>query len=411
MGSVFLLHVTANFLRVQNKYEQFLPTTNITYICIKHNAIRATSCRGPWIWQEHLLRWKYASMTRSGSRHSWRAKLTISSAVHQFLGAIGRQCSVVNLDPANDKTNYPCAIDIRKLVTLEEVMKDDKLGPNGGILYALEELENNFDWLEESLGEIQQDYILFDCPGQVELYTHHNSLRHIFLKLQRLGFHLVAIHLSDSVCLTQPSSYIANLILSLRAMLQLDLPHINVLTKIDKVSSYDKLPFNLEYYTEVHDLSYLIDLMEGDSKINQKFAGLNRAIAGLVESFCLVNYEVLAVENKKSMMSLLRVIDRASGYVFGSAEGANDTIWQVAMRNGPGALDVADIQERWVDLKDEYDAKEREEEEAYMQSEQATRDGVTVMEDSMIDGPDFDPDFGPMPMNFDGGIKVIRKKR
>ena len=108
--------------------------------------------------------------------------------VHQFMGAIGRQCSVVNLDPANDQTNYPCALDIRDLVTLEEIMADDRLGPNGGILYALEELEHNMEWLENGLKELGDDYILFDCPGQVELYTHHNSLRNIFFRLQKFGY-------------------------------------------------------------------------------------------------------------------------------------------------------------------------------------------------------------------------------
>ncbi|KAJ2905411.1 putative atp-binding domain 1 family member b [Zalerion maritima] len=338
-------------------------------------------------------------------------KSTYCDGMHQFLGAIGRQCSVVNLDPANDQTNYDAAVDIRKLVTLEEIMSDDNLGPNGGVLYALEELEANFEWLEKSLKEIENDYILFDCPGQVELYTHHNSLRRIFLKLQKLGYRLVAVHLSDSFCLIQPSSYIANLILSLRAMLQLDLPHVNVMTKIDKIASYDKLPFNLEFYTEVHDLSYLLDYMEDGSKLSQKFSGLNKAISELVESFGLVNYEVLAVENKKSMMHLLQVIDRANGYVFGSAEGANDSIWQVAMRNGPGNMDVPDIQERWVDLKDEYDAKEREEEDAQAKTQQAAEDGVTLM-GPQGDGynPEADPDFGPMPTVTDSGVKVFRKK-
>lgn len=105
------------------------------------------------------------------------------------MGAIGRACSVVNLDPANDHTNYPCALDIRNLIKLEDIMRDDKLGPNGGILYALEELEHNYEWLEEGLKELENDYVLFDCPGQVELYTHHNSLRNIFYKLQKkMGF-------------------------------------------------------------------------------------------------------------------------------------------------------------------------------------------------------------------------------
>jgi GTPase SAR1 family protein len=108
--------------------------------------------------------------------------------VQQFMSAIGRKCSVVNLDPANEATGYPCAIDVRDLIKLEDIMEEDDLGPNGGVLYALEELEQNMDWLENGLSELGEDYVLFDCPGQVELYTHHSSLRNIFFRLQKLGY-------------------------------------------------------------------------------------------------------------------------------------------------------------------------------------------------------------------------------
>ena len=115
-------------------------------------------------------------------------KSTYCDGMHQFLSAIGRKCSVVNLDPANEHTSYPCALDIRNLVTLEEIMADEHLGPNGGILYALEELEHNRSWLEEGLRELGEDYVLFDCPGQVELFTHHASLRNVFFKIQKMGY-------------------------------------------------------------------------------------------------------------------------------------------------------------------------------------------------------------------------------
>ncbi|KAF5506041.1 GPN-loop GTPase 2 [Colletotrichum siamense] len=337
-------------------------------------------------------------------------KSTYCDGMQQFMGAIGRACSVVNLDPANDHTNYPKALDIRDLVKLEDIMAGDRLGPNGGILYALEELEHNFEWLEEGLKEIGDDeYFLFDCPGQVELYTHHNSLRNIFFKLQKLGFRLVVVHLSDSFCLTQPSLYISNLLLSLRAMLQMDMPHINVLTKIDKVASYDSLPFNLDYYTDVDDLSYLIPYLEEESPVmrNEKFGRLNEAVANMIESYGLVRFEVLAVEDKKSMMHLLRVIDRAGGYIFGSAEGANDTVWQVAMRNESSMLEVRDIQERWVDRKAEYDELERKEweEQAKMQEEDPSGGQA---DQAMADS---DPDFGDMTVPADSGVKVVRKNK
>jgi GTPase SAR1 family protein len=78
-------------------------------------------------------------------------KSTYCDGMHQFMAAINRKCSVVNLDPANDSTSYPCALDVRDLVTIDEIMEQEDLGPNGGVLYALEELEHNFEWLEEGL--------------------------------------------------------------------------------------------------------------------------------------------------------------------------------------------------------------------------------------------------------------------
>lgn len=331
-------------------------------------------------------------------------KSTYCNGMHQFMGAIGRKCSVVNLDPANDHTSYPCALDVRDLVKLEDIMADDELGPNGGILYALEELEHNVEWLEKGLSEVGDDYILFDCPGQVELFTHHASLRNIFMKLQNMGYRLVVLHLADSYCLTLPSLYISNLLLSLRAMLQMDLPHLNVLTKIDKLSTYEELPFNLEFYTEVRDLTYLFPYLESESQtFHKKFKALNEKVVDLVQDFGLVGFETLAVEDKKSMMHLLQIIDRAGGYAFGGAEGANDTVWQIAMREGTTTMDVKDIQERWLDAKDEYDAHEREQWAAEAKARDEAHEADRPKEDSVdeIDGMTVPPG--------GSGIKVVRK--
>jgi hypothetical protein len=197
-------------------------------------------------------------------------------------------------------------------------------------------------------------------------------------------------------------------------MIQMDMPHINVLSKIDKVASYDELPFNLEYYTDVDDLSYMTPHLEAESPAlrSEKFSKLNEAVANLIENYALVRYEVLAVENKKSMMHLLRVIDRAGGYIFGGAEGANDTVWAVAMRNESSMLDVQDLQERWIDQKDEYDRMEREAEEEQDRLRQAQAMELDQTMDNANPAPasGFDADFGDMSVPKDSGIKVVRKK-
>ncbi|KAL2003990.1 hypothetical protein VTN02DRAFT_1053 [Thermoascus thermophilus] len=204
--------------------------------------------------------------------------------------------------------------------------------------------------------------------------------------------------------------YISALLLSLRAMLQMDLPHLNVLTKIDNLSNYAPLPFNLDFYTEVQDLTYLLPHLEAETSrlAHSKFGALNNAIIELVQEFGLVAFETLAVEDKKSMMSLLHVIDRASGYVFGSAEGANDTVWQVAVREGLGTMDIRDVQERWLDHKEEYDEMERkqwEEEAKARKAEGGGAAGGGGGDDD--DDDDLDEFSGPLP---DSGIKVIRKQ-
>jgi GPN-loop GTPase len=141
-------------------------------------------------------------------------KSTYCDGMLQFMGAVGRKCSVVNLDPANDHVSYPAAIDVRELVSLEEIMEAEELGPNGSVLYGLEQLEDQFEWLKRKLKDLGgehasrssdcpaeheliylhlDDYVLFDCPGQVELFTHHESLRKIFARLQKLGYRVGSI--------------------------------------------------------------------------------------------------------------------------------------------------------------------------------------------------------------------------
>lgn len=304
-------------------------------------------------------------------------KSTYCNGMQQFLSAIGRKTSVINLDPANDHVSYPCALDIRDFTKLEDIMQEQNLGPNGGIMYALEEIESSLDdfvSMIESLGK--KDYLIFDCPGQVELFTHHSSLHKIFKKLEKLDYRLVVINLIDSFYITTPSQYISILLLALRSMLQLDLPHVNVLSKCDLLKNYGELPFNLDFYTEVQDLSYLFPHIEAEQKtvLGKRYAKLTEAIADLVTEFGLVNFETLAVEDKKSMISLLTVIDRATGYMFGSTEIGGDTIWAEATRQGGYLGVVQDVQERWIDYKDEYDElEEKEREEMIKKAEEESR--------------------------------------
>ena len=55
---------------------------------------------------------------------------------------------------------------------------------------------------------------------------------------------LTAVHLVDAHLCSDPGKYVSALVLSLSTMLHLELPHVNVLSKIDLIESYGKLGTN-----------------------------------------------------------------------------------------------------------------------------------------------------------------------
>ncbi|KAK8719503.1 hypothetical protein OTU49_013999, partial [Cherax quadricarinatus] len=101
-------------------------------------------------------------------------------------------------DPGNDSLPYEAAIDVSELVQVEEVMSTQDLGPNGALIYCMEFIEANLSWLVEKIQALHGHYLLFDFPGQAELYAHHSMVRNILLALDKSDIRLCAAYLVDS---------------------------------------------------------------------------------------------------------------------------------------------------------------------------------------------------------------------
>ncbi|XP_029087108.1 GPN-loop GTPase 2 isoform X1 [Monodon monoceros] len=246
-------------------------------------------------------------------------KTTYCLGMSEFLRALGRRVAVVNLDPANEGLPYECAVDVGELVGLGDVMDALQLGPNGGLLYCMEYLEANLDWLRAKLDPLRGHYFLFDCPGQVELCTHHGALRSIFSQMAQWDLRLTAVHLVDSHYCTDPAKFISVLCTSLATMLHVELPHVNLLSKMDLIEHYGKLAFNLDYYTEVLDLSYLLDHLASDPFFHH-YRQLNEKLVQLIEDYSLVSFIPLNIQDKESIQRVLQAVDKANGYCFGVQE-------------------------------------------------------------------------------------------
>ncbi|KAH9750813.1 GPN-loop GTPase 2 [Citrus sinensis] len=126
-------------------------------------------------------------------------KTTYCNGMSQFLSLVGRKVAVINLDPANDSLPNECAVNIEDLIRLSDVMMEYSLGPNGGLVYCMDYLEKNIDWLQSKL--------------------------ELLLKVGSFHMQLTAVHLVDVHLCSDPGKYVSALLLSLSTMLHLELPH------------------------------------------------------------------------------------------------------------------------------------------------------------------------------------------
>ena len=206
-------------------------------------------------------------------------KTTYCDGMQQYLKLLGRECYVVNLDPANevppttstssssstgendgepgaspsipgdegeeaDTTNsqlpYETILDVcQDIISLDSVMSELNLGPNGGLLYCMEYIEHHMgevlQLLKERLGMAADEngtehslassraYLLFDLPGQIELTAHSNVITRIAQRLTReLDLRLVCVQLVDAaVCLTDVSKFIGAALVCTASMMRL----------------------------------------------------------------------------------------------------------------------------------------------------------------------------------------------
>lgn len=218
--------------------------------------------------------------------------------------SVGRRAHIVNLDPAAEPTEFEFTIDIRDLISLEEVQEEMNLGPNGALVYCFEFLLENLDWLDEEIGDFNDEYLIFDCPGQIELYNHIPVVPTIVRHLQQqLNFSLCATYLLEASFVIDASKFFSGTLSAMSAMILLELPHINILSKADLVK--DKVSKRgLKQF--LNPDPFLLE--KNVTTTNPKFAKLNKTIAQLVDDFGMVQFLPLDCSDKDNTESLQLIL-------------------------------------------------------------------------------------------------------
>ncbi|KAL0254147.1 hypothetical protein I308_101527 [Cryptococcus tetragattii IND107] len=240
-------------------------------------------------------------------------KSTFCASLIAHAQTIGRSVHLVNLDPAADKFEYEPTIDIRDLINLEDVMEELEFGPNGGLIYCFEYLLNNLDWLEDELGAYEDDYLIIDCPGQIELYTHVPLLPRLATFLSTsLNFRTSAVYLIDSQFMQDKSKFFAGVMSAMSCMLSLGISMLCLMSKMDLVK--DKKGRTKREVGRYLDPDPNLLLEDINQSTNPKFNQLNRAVVSLIEDQNIVSFLPLDVTSEDSVNTVLSHVDNMMQY-------------------------------------------------------------------------------------------------
>lgn len=124
--------------------------------------------------------------------------------------------------------------DIRDTIKYKEVMKRYNLGPNGGIVTALNLFSTKFGKVIDLIENAQKthEYCVIDTPGQIEVFTWSASGT-IITEALATAFPTVIVYVMDIVRSTSPTTFMSNMLYACSILYKARLPFVIAMNKID----------------------------------------------------------------------------------------------------------------------------------------------------------------------------------
>ncbi|RLI10325.1 GTPase [Candidatus Bathyarchaeota archaeon] len=162
-------------------------------------------------------------------------KTSLTAAFGAYLEDLGQEVAYVNLDPGCEELPYEPDFDIRDYFTVAQLMREEKLGPNGAMIRASELMEEHVGAIVKAVRGLEADYTLVDTPGQMEIFVLRPAGPNIVRRLADVR-PTVAVFMMDPTTADSFASLVVAKLLALSAQLRLEVPTVLILNKADLLS-------------------------------------------------------------------------------------------------------------------------------------------------------------------------------
>lgn len=171
-----------------------------------------------------------------GSAGSGKSSLT--SAFLGWMQGQGYDAVTVNLDPGIENAPYVPDVDIRDWIKLKDIMEECGVGPNGAQIIAADMLALNIGEMKEMIESFETEYVIFDTPGQMELFTLRQSGK---VLVDSFGANISIIgFLYDPIISKTPSGFITLMLQAASVQVRFNVPFMGILTKVDLLKDEER---------------------------------------------------------------------------------------------------------------------------------------------------------------------------
>lgn len=231
-------------------------------------------------------------------------KTTFCRTIIEHCQNLKRPAHLMNLDPAAEFNHFKANVDIMEYWPLDKIMENTGLGPNGGLIHCLESMLYDKEFLDDALSGYHDDFLIVDCPGQIEIFLHTNIMKDVIEIFKENDYFITVAFLLDSQFVQDRNKFLAGALNAMSAMIRLQVPHVNIITKLDLLD-------NIEYETLNR---FLVDEMPEEGKeVDESFTDgrkkLEVALKAVLRSFDLVDFIPFNSKDEESIRSCMIYLD------------------------------------------------------------------------------------------------------